>query len=145
MIEKTGSSGGNSNDEVSSSQVNTMLDIVNDDNASPSNNSGTSMTSSIPEEDAFESDTTLDDEEIQPKTSDSSKRKRLLRPIRNVFDKVRGKSLPENIDLPTIIEDESQSRNDAKTPQDEAELAEMYASMELEDRAFAILSDLGMI
>ena len=145
MIERTGSSGGNSNDEVSSSQVNTMLDIVNDDDTSPSNNSGTSMISSIPEVDAFESDSTIDDEEIQPKTSDSSKRKRLLRPIREVFDKVRGKSLPENIESPTIIENESESRNDAKTHQNEAELAERYASMELEDRAFAILSDLGMI
>lgn len=144
MIEGKGS-GGNSNDEVSSSQVNTELDIVNDDNKSPSNNSGTSMTSSILEEDDFESDATLDEEEIEPRTSDSSKRKRLLRPIRKVFDKVRGKSLPENTESPTIIENEAQSRNDAKTPQDESELAERYARMELEDRAFAILSDLGMI
>ena len=68
-----------------------------------------------------------------------------MRPIRKVFDKVRGKSLPENTESPTIIENEAQSRNDAKTPQDESELAERYARMELEDRAFAILSDLGMI
>jgi hypothetical protein len=99
----------------------------------------------------------LDDEgsdnlalEASNETDTLSKRQRFFRPFRRMIDKSRemfwseepqdGSSLDDSLSDAILL-----SRSQPKSPQEEASLAEKYESMSLEDRAYAILCDLGMI
>lgn len=82
-----------------------------------------------------------------------SKRHRFFRPIRNVFEsskeKLLGTSTPSNMaplaSTPTLTETARRARQQPKSPSKEALLAEKYGQLSIEDRAYAILCDLGMI
>jgi hypothetical protein len=88
--------------------------------------------------------------EASDETDTPSKRQRFFRPIRRMIDKSLEKFLPEEPQDGSSLDDSLSdailfSRTQPKSPQEEAKLAENYGSMSLEDRAYAIVSDLGMI
>jgi len=89
----------------------------------------------------------------EEKNETLSKRQRLLRPIRRVFEKSKENLLGKSAASLTSPADTTLSlskaikraRRQPKSPSEEAILAEKYGQLSLEDRAYAILSDLGMI
>lgn len=85
------------------------------------------------------------------KNTTLSKRLRLLSPIRRVLEKSREKLSGKSVvatpvdaasSLSTAVK---RARRQPKSPSEEAKLAEKYGKLSLEDRAYAILLDLGMI
>lgn len=87
--------------------------------------------------------------EASNETDTLSKRQGFFRPILRMIDKSREKFLAEEPQDGSSLDDSLSdailfSRTQPKSPQEEAKLAEKYGSMSLEDRAYAILCDLGM-
>ena len=79
-----------------------------------------------------------------------SKRQRLFRPLQMVFRKSRDKFFGTNPSHsvaipPSLSKAVKKARQQPKSPSEEAILAQKYGQLAVEDRAFAILSDLGMI
>jgi hypothetical protein len=88
--------------------------------------------------------------------STSSTQGKFLQGIRNFFPFKRKQpsltvvheSLPITITVPGLIRREDlilEARKQPKSPEEEAKLAAKYGSLSIEDRAFAILTDLGMV
>lgn len=82
-----------------------------------------------------------------------SRRERFLRPIKKAFENSKNRLLghSDSLDNSALCETSSLSDDVAralqqpKSPTEEAQLAKMYGQLSLEDRAYAILCDLGMI
>eukprot|EP00980_Cylindrotheca_fusiformis_P021508 scaffold8353_cov138-Cylindrotheca_fusiformis.AAC.39 len=87
--------------------------------------------------------------EISNATVPSTKGKRLFRPIRSMIDKTchRFAGDEERLDSNdrVLVDTILQARKQPKSPEEEANLAEKYGRMTVEDRAYTILCDLGMI
>jgi hypothetical protein len=88
--------------------------------------------------------------------STSSTQGKFLQGIRNFFPRKREQpsltvvheTLPNTITVPGLTRREDlilKARKQPKSPEEEAKLAAKYGSMSIEDRAFAILADLGMV
>ncbi|CAJ1953274.1 unnamed protein product [Cylindrotheca closterium] len=89
----------------------------------------------------------------QLKNETLSKRQRFFRPIQRVLDKSKEKFVvksaattvtPEDTTL-SLSEATTRARRQPKSASEEAILAEKYGQLSIEDRAYAILCDLGMI
>jgi hypothetical protein len=89
-------------------------------------------------------------------SSTSSTQGKFLQGIRNFFPSKREQpsltevheTLPNTITIPGLTSREDlimEARKQPKSPEEEAKLAAKYGSMSIEDRAFAILTDLGMV
>lgn len=121
------------------------------------NTGNTTTPGTLPASEAISIENDSNEEEsvtlLSNEKSTPSKRRRFLRPIRNMIDKSRQTFLSDR-DASFVIDDDEDdelpevilhARQQPKSPQEEAELAEKYANMPLEDRAYAILCDLGII
>ena len=80
-------------------------------------------------------------------TSSGSRKGKWFRSVRNYFTsrKRRNDDLTSDSSTSVLPEKYLKARQQPKSPEEEAKLAAKYGAMSLEDRAFAILSDLGMI
>ena len=145
---------GNSDDVLLHQEVNTIvLDMETDTDDTSVSTNGVIIPSSTHDENTFN---TNDDERLGKKeaanfasaSNERSRRHRFVRPIRRMIEKARQKFLPRKESSyfdDSILKHIREARRQPKTPKEEALLAEKYKSMDLEDRAYAILSDLYMI